>query len=413
MTVELDIPPVPALPTTQPRPVRVALLTNENTPYRIPLYRELAATPGWQFHVFTCIDREFDRLWEIADNVGFPTSKSYSWKYTRRRPLSIDHDCVFDKEVHIPIGVVSDVLRYRPDVVISNEFGARTLLASLTAKIARHKLIVYSESTYHTEHEAGMAQKTLRRILRSRPDAFTCNGRDAREYLESLGVARSKIFEIGQALDIETFESDNDPTARAEFRDKWNVSGLAYLYVGQLIKFKGLDHLIRAWKEFSADSYFEATLLLAGEGHDRAYLESEVVRLGLTNVRFLGFVARNELSAVCAAADVFVFPTLKDCFSLAFEEAMAAGLPVIGSIYGGESELVEEGTNGWVCDPLNHADLVAKLRLAWNSRDELPGMGEHARVSVSRMAIDKVADRIRHAVDFVLNDKAPSARGAE
>jgi glycosyltransferase involved in cell wall biosynthesis len=82
---------------------------------------------------------------------------------------------------------------------------------------------------------------------------------------------------------------------------------------------------------------------------------------------------------------------------------MAAGLPVIGSIYGGESELVEEGVNGWVSDPADIDDLADALQLAWEARDQLPQMGERARESVSRMAIDKVAARIRNAVGYALH----------
>ncbi len=151
-------------------------------------------------------------------------------------------------------------------------------------------------------------------------------------------------------------------------------------------------------------------MLLVGEGKEHSQLEAEVAQVGLNNVRFLGFVPRTELPRVYAAADIFVFPTLRDCFSLAFEEAMASGLPVIGSIYGGESELVEEGINGWVCDPASHTDLVEKLRLAWQSRHRLPEMGERAQQAVSRMGIDKVAQRIRHAVDRVLSKSERRAK---
>jgi glycosyltransferase involved in cell wall biosynthesis len=85
---------------------------------------------------------------------------------------------------------------------------------------------------------------------------------------------------------------------------------------------------------------------------------------------------------------------------------MAAGLPVIGSPYGGESELVVEGENGWVADPLNVNDLVAKLRLAYDARPELPEMGMRARQAVSRMGIEKVAARIRCVVDHTLENRS-------
>ncbi len=410
MTAQLELPSAVApMRTSKRRSLRVALLTNENTPYRVPLYRELAATPGWEFQVFTCIDREFDRLWDVTATDGFNTKQSYSLKYMRRQNFGEDQKCVVDKEVHLPVGIVPDMFKFRPDVVLSNEFGVRTLLASLTAKLTGHKLIVYNEGTNHTESFIGRSQRLVRKLLRSIPDAYICNGVQSRQYLESLKVPAESIFEVGQALDLESFDQPVSDFERETFRQQHNISGVCYLYVGQIVKFKGTDNLFRAWNDFCRKSNVDATLLFAGEGNDRKFLESEVAEAGLTNVRVLGFVPRKDLAKVCAAADVFVFPTLRDCFSLAFEEAMAAGLPVIGSIYGGESELVEEGVNGWVCDPIEIDDLHEKLVLAYEARHELPQMGERARQAVARMAIDQVAERIRLAVDYAL-DKPKSKR---
>ena len=407
MTAQLATPHQESQPrAVRSRPLRVALLTNENTPYRVPLYRELAATPDWDFHVFTCIDREFDRLWDVTEPTGFKTKKSYSLKYMRYQNFGADRQCRVKKEVHLPIGVVSDILKFRPDVVMSNEFGMRTLLAAITAKLAGHKLLVYNEATCHTESCIGKPQRMLRRLLHKRPDVYTCNGRQSREYLETLGVPSRDIFEVGQALDLESFDYDDASLHREAFRKAWDIAGTCFLYVGQLTKFKGTDNLVQAWREFCESQPVDATLVLAGEGEDHKFLENEVAAAGLTNVRFLGFVPRIKLAHVYAAADVFVFPTIRDCFSLAFEEAMAAGLPVIGSIYGGESELVSAGVNGWVCDPADIDDLIDKLQLAWDARHNLGPMGEQARRDVQKMGIPLVASRIRQAVDYALQKDA-------
>jgi glycosyltransferase involved in cell wall biosynthesis len=402
MTVELERMPIDSPRPVHGRPLRVALLTNENTPYRVPLYRELASTSGWDFQVFTCIDREFDRLWEVTEPTGFKTKKSYSFKYIRHQNFGIMDVCHAKKEVHLPVGVVADILKFRPEVVVSNEFGMRTLLAATTAKMIGHKLVVYNEATCHTEKYISRPQRAIRKILRGRPDAYICNGKHSREYLESLGVKRDNIFEVGQALDIESFNYSDAVQQRDAFRRKWDIRGMCFLFVGQIVKFKGTDKLIQAWTEFCSSRDVDATLLLAGEGEDHVSLEQRVAGSGLSNVRFLGFVTRKELVNVYTAADVFVFPTLRDCFSLAFEEAMAAGLPVIGSIYGGESELVREGVNGWLCDPLDGNQLAEKLRFAWNSRQQLSEMGAQGCRDVQKMGIVPVANRIRHAIDYVM-----------
>lgn len=399
-----------------PRPVarclRVALLTNENVPYRLPLYRELARTADWNFKVFTSIDREFDRQWDVAEPLGFATKKSFSISYMRRQRFHAQGECNVPRQVHLPLGTIPDLLRFRPHVAISNEFGLRTALATLTAKLTGHRLVIYNEGTSHTESQIGRKQRMIRRFLNPRADAFICNGRQSREYLESLGAHPQDVFEVGQAIDIESFDTTVTANERSRLREKWNISGICYLYVGHLMQAKGTDRLLDAWQEFCQSRPIDATLVLAGDGPDRATLEARAAAVGLQNIRFLGFVPREELAKVYRAADVFVFPSLKDCFSLAFEEAMAAGLPVIGTCYGGESELVCERENGWIADPLNHGDLVHKLKLAWDSRDQLSHMGKRSAAIVSRMAVDKVAARICRAVDYAIH-KPKRARTAQ
>jgi glycosyltransferase involved in cell wall biosynthesis len=391
------------------RPLRVALLTNENTPYRVPLYRELASTPGWDFRVYTCVDREHDRLWNIADTNGFITKKSFSLSYKRSQKVD---GADLQRQVHFPLGIVSDVLKFRPDVVFSNEFGARTLLASLTSKLIGHRLIVYSESTPHTERDANRKQLAVRRLLSNCPDAYICNGQQARLFLENLGVPSRHVFEVGQALDVDTFQHRFTAEDRQKLRGDMKVRGVCYLFVGHLNRRKGTSQLIEAWKDFSERRGGDCTLIMAGEGNSRAEVERLISEHSMTNVRILGFVQRNELARIYGAADVFVLPTLSDCFSLAFEEGMAASLPVIGSCYGGESELVVEGENGWVCDPLNHDDLVAKLLAAYEAAPELVAMGTRARTAVEEMSIEKVAARMRQVVDHVLQRPKSSATAA-
>lgn len=410
MTLNTQLPGKNSTANQRPgRPLRIALLTNENTPYRVPLYRELASTPGWDFRVYTCIDREHDRLWKIADTNGFITKKSFSLAYKRK--LKTDGP-VQKQQVHLPVGIVSDVLRFRPDVVFSNEFGVRTLLASLTSKLIGHRLIVYSESTLHTEKDASRRQHAIRRFLSQCPDAYICNGVKAREFLESFGVKSQDVFEVGQALDVDTFQHIFSEDDRQQLRSKLNVRGVCFLFVGHVNERKGAQQLIQAWKTFSDRVGGNCTLLMAGEGNSRATVEAYIRDHQITNTQLLGFVQRNELARIYGASDAFVFPTLSDCFSLAFEEAMAASLPVIGSVYGGESELVIEGENGWVCDPLNHDDLVAKLKAAYESAPQLRSMGQRARTAVEEMSIEKVAQRMRNVVEHVLRRPKSSTRAA-
>jgi glycosyltransferase involved in cell wall biosynthesis len=148
--------------------------------------------------------------------------------------------------------------------------------------------------------------------------------------------------------------------------------------------------------------------VIVGEGPERAKLERRASEAGLSNVCFLRHLQRDRLPAIYHAADVFVFPTLDDCWALAVNEAMVAGLPVINSKYAGSSELISDGVNGWIIDPLDKADLVRGLRLAWDARHERASMSMSIRNAVAGMTVPTVAERIRRVVNVVAMQLARS-----
>lgn len=381
--------------------LRVALLTNEIPPYRVPLYQALAGTPGWEFTVFTCTQRECNRQWAVMEPKGFSHQQSWSLSYVRKERYEDQTGFTETTEIHVPIGVFWDLSRYRPDVILSLEMGARSLLAAAHACLMRKRLVLYFEGTSHTERNISARQHALRRLLRRACHAVMCNGSEGRRYLERLGVPAGRIFEVGQATDTEPFQSTPPADARAATRQQWGVQGWCCLFSGQLISRKGIHPLLDAWNMFCRAEHAEATLLLVGDGPLRADLERYATEQGLHNVRFLGFHQREELPAIYHAADLFVFPTLHDCWALVVGEAMAAGLPVIDSKYnGGAVELVQEGVNGWIADPLDTEELAGKLRLAWQCREQRETMGKAAQAAVARIRIAAVAERIRRAVQY-------------
>ncbi len=382
--------------------LRVALLTNEIPPYREPLYQALASTPGWDFAVFTCVDREVNRQWRVAEPTGFPHKRSYSLSYVHQERYDGLTGFAETTQIHLPLGVLWDLWHYQPDVIISLEMGARSLLAATYARLRGKRLLLYFEGTSHTERCVSHGKRLLRSVLRRACHAIICNGREGRRYLEGLGIPVNSIVEIGQATDTAPFQRPITSSERTALRERWDIQGWCCLFSGQLIPRKGIRHLLDAWQRFCSEENVEATLLLVGDGPERPALEQQATQQGLRNVRFAGFLQRDELPAVYHAADLFVFPTLHDCWALAVGEAMAAGLPVIDSKYnGGAVELIHEGVNGWIADPVDPIALAEKLRLAWKHRDQWESMGKAAQEVVTRISIAAVAERIRFAVHQV------------
>ena len=380
--------------------LRVALLTNEVPPYRAPKYCDLAATPEWDFSVFTCVDRERHRRWNVTHDLPFAIHRSYSLSYVRKTRHDVGK-FISSHEVHLPIGLVWDLWKFNPDVIISGEFGARTMIATLYSWLRRRPLLVRFEGTPHTERDLTRGQRLLRRCIRHVPKAYLVNGREGRRYIECLGASAAQIFEVGEGIETESFAIRLSPAERHALRADLGIRGFCYLFCGMLIPRKGLDQLLDAWIEFTKSLEAEVTLLVVGDGPERLRLEKRIADAGLTNVLLLKHVERTELPPIYQAADVFVMPTLCDCWAMVIEEALASGLPVINSIYNGSAERIVEGQTGWLIDPLDTAQMVTKLRAALDARDRKPAMSEIIRESSVAMSIPAAAERIRRAVESV------------
>lgn len=132
------------------------------------------------------------------------------------------------------------------------------------------------------------------------------------------------------------------------------------LFVGRLVRQKGLDVLLDALARLPAAASFELTL--AGDGPLRHELAGQVGRLGLDDrVRFAGWVSRDDMPGTLRRADAFVFPSRDEGMPNAVLEAMASGLPVAATRISGNEELVVHGETGLLVPPDDPAALAEAL----------------------------------------------------
>jgi glycosyltransferase involved in cell wall biosynthesis len=139
-------------------------------------------------------------------------------------------------------------------------------------------------------------------------------------------------------------------------------STLRMLTVGRLAVEKGHAHLLAALRLLDLD--YELTI--AGSGPLEAELRASAA--DLPRVRFVGAVPRANLGALYAAHDLFVTPTLNEAFALVVLEALACGLPVIGTDIAALRGVVRDGANGLLVpaeDPRALANAIETL-----ARDE-------------------------------------------
>jgi glycosyltransferase involved in cell wall biosynthesis len=114
---------------------------------------------------------------------------------------------------------------------------------------------------------------------------------------------------------------------------------------------KGFDEVIESLAEVSREIP-SITYLICGDGPDRKRLEAKAASLGVGDrVVFSGFVPEALKSAYYRLADAYVMPSRGEGFGIVFLEAMASGLPVMGSIADGSREALLGGALGELVDP--------------------------------------------------------------
>lgn len=144
------------------------------------------------------------------------------------------------------------------------------------------------------------------------------------------------------------------------------AGGLSLLFVGRVVRQKGLDVLFEALASLPPALLAGVTLRIVGDGPARPDLEAQAQRLGLSErIRFLGWLGRDELPAAYRSADAFVFPSRDEGMPNVVLEAMAAGLPVVATRIAGNRDLVVDGETGLMLDTDDVPALAAAIaRLA-------------------------------------------------
>lgn len=197
--------------------------------------------------------------------------------------------------------------------------------------------------------------ESLDRIAFRFHDAVVPLSEDIHQELEGLPGLRGKLHLIRNGVDLSEIDavSEISPELAAQKAGGDFVVG----YIGQLIRRKRVDTLIRA---FAALPRERKRLCIVGEGDDRPELERLAERLGVgRSTTFYGY--RPDRIALLKGFDAFVLPSLLEGIPRCVMESMAAGVAVVGSDIPGTRDIVEDGVTGLLFEPESADELAAKL----------------------------------------------------
>lgn len=336
--------------------------------YRLPFYKKLNELFDGDFYVmYSPMRYKMDGLEKTLDKIP-SLLKGFSYEYNGekvikiRKPFNRDFDAFY----RFPFlkGFLNSLRKVKPDAIITEGFFQWTPMVILYSIIHRIPVYLSYERTAHTERFAPKFKIWHRKITDKFVKGYFANGTETKKYLESLGVKPEKIHIGGMNADSEGLRSgiaSISNTQRKEIRDSLRVSdsGIVYLYSGQFILRKGIIYLLEAWRKH-IQIHPEDHLILIGNGelfHDYKNRFNDS-----SSIHFMGRIPYDEVYRYYAISDVFVIPTLEDNWCLVVPEAMSCGMPVACSKYnGGAIDLIKEGENGTIFDPLNPSSMLAAL----------------------------------------------------
>lgn len=153
-----------------------------------------------------------------------------------------------------------------------------------------------------------------------------------------------------------------------------DASGNFALFVGRLVPEKGIHTLLEAWRHIGAS----VPLMIVGDGPLAPEVADAAARF--PGITWLGRRPREEVLALMRAATLLIFPsTWYEGFGMTVAEALAVGLPVVGSRVGGMTTLIDDGRTGVHFPPGDAVALAERVRWAMANPARLAEMRREAR----------------------------------
>lgn len=292
----------------------------------------------------------------------------------------------------------------RPAIVHTRNLAA--LEFAVPAAFAGVRARVHGEHGWDTSDPGGTRRKyqLLRRAYSPFVNRYVALSGQIESYLtDRVGIARGRVERICNGVDTQRFRPavQRASIAGSPFADP---AAVVIGTVGRLQTVKDQVSLVRAVaiaRKQGVDGS-ALRLLIAGDGPQRAEVDSEIRAAGIADITWLAG-ERSDVPEVMRAIDVFALPSRAEGISNTILEAMASGLPVVATDVGGNAELVVAGQTGALV-PAENPDAMAQALLRYTSDAALRqrhGAGGRQRVE-QNFSIDNMVTRYTQLYESLL-----------
>ena len=215
----------------------------------------------------------------------------------------------------------------------------------------------------------------LKRYLR-RPDLFLAPSRELLTI--PFDIPGKKVF-IPNGVDGPKFLFNKEKRLQIRHQLGIGKGDTVAIVTRRLVDKNGVIYLARATEFLRSKSIH---FIIIGDGPERGPVQTEFKKHCGKRANFLGNLSHEEIIDYYSAADFSILPSLMEATSISGLEAMAAGLPLVGTKVGGIPELIQNGVNGYLCQPLDPKDLAEKIDMLLS--ENLPSYGKNSRQMVEK-----------------------------
>lgn len=371
---------------------RLVILTEIIAPYRIPVFNALSRHEGIDLHVIFLAESDPElRDWLVyKDEIRFSYQVLPSW-----RPKFGGYKLLLNR------GLKAALKQAAPDVIVC---GGYNYLASWQALRwaggKRIPFILWVESTDQDFRSRNRVIEFLKKRFMRNCCAFVVPGKSSFQYVKNYGAREPEIFTAPNTVDNALFARKAAVVRKdvAMHRQALQLPPRFFLFVGRLVREKGVFDLLEAYGKLSPELRSAIGLVLVGQGAAHTELALRAGQVDPGKVQFPGFVHRDQLAGYYALADAFVFPSHTDPWGLVVNEAMSCGLPVIASDAAGcTADLVQDHWNGRVVRYGDVVQLTSAMEELGRDSTLRDVMGNHSQERILRYSPEACAAGLAEA----------------
>jgi len=279
--------------------------------------------------------------------------------------------------------MISVVKKYDIDVINAHWAIPPGFVATVTKKIHKKPVLirVYGAELFPVLKGSSMFFKIAKLMIKNALNSAekVVGNSDASCNAGKEISGREDIEILPDGVDTETF---NPNVNGNEIKRKY---GRFIFSSGRMVERKGFVYLVRAMP-YILEKFPKIKLIIGGDGPEREKLENKVNKLKIeNNVIFPGFISDEDFPKYMKACDVFVLPSIVDRrgdtegLGLVLAEAMACGVPVIGTKVGGIPYIIKNSGGGFLVEQKNPKELAEKIIMLLKDEKLRKEMGKIGR----------------------------------